>query len=66
MARIKYTEEDQKTIDQFKRMRETFRMHHPQDDCPYGAPFGGYTVSDTRRAMTARKKAIDAKYKSDE
>ena len=60
--RIKYSEEDQKIIDKFKTMRECFKMHHPQDDCPYGAPFGGYTVSDTRRGMAWKKKSIDAKY----
>jgi hypothetical protein len=66
VSKPKPSEEDQKQLDAFSRMTARLSHHHPQDDCPYGAPYGGYTVSDTRKAITRKRMAIKDKYETPE
>jgi hypothetical protein len=52
------TQADKDTLAKFKKMRDELSHHHPGDDCPYGAPYGGYTVRDTRRGISSITKVI--------
>ena len=52
------TQADKDTLAKFKKMRDELSQYHPGDDCPYGAPYGGYTVRDTRRGISSITKVI--------
>ena len=52
------TQADKDTLAKFKKMRDELSQYHPGDDCPYGAPYGGYTVRDTRRRISSITKVI--------
>lgn len=56
------TQEDKNTLSKLKMMKDRLSYHHPGDDCPYGAPYGGYTVRDTRRGIASKTKLIKSKY----
>ena len=55
------TQADKDTLAKFKKMRDELSQYHPGDDCPYGAPYGGYTVRDTRRGISSKTKFIKQK-----
>jgi hypothetical protein len=60
-----YSAEDKEELRKINSMRSRLRGYHPGDDCPLGSPFGGYTVRDTRSALTQKKKRIENKYKTE-